>query len=68
MKLIDSKWNPHLYKYENTWLANTADELTADFDPDSAEGSIVMVISNGNTYIKNASGKWQKMGSTEVIE
>lgn len=67
MKLIDQKWNPHLSKYDRTWLADTAEELTADFDPNSASGSAVIVISTGDTYMKNTVDKWQKIGTTEVI-
>ena len=67
MKLIEQNWNPHLSKYEKTWLANTDDNLTANFDPDCAEGSIIMVIGSGSTYMKNADGKWQKYGTTEVL-
>ena len=68
MKLIDQRYNPCLNKYERTWLADTTDELTADHDPDGAECSIIMVISTNDTYMKNTQGKWQKVGTTEVIE
>ena len=67
MKLIEQNWNPHLNKYDKTYLANTEDVLSADFDPDCSEGSIIMVIDSGSTYVKNADGKWQKYGTTEVL-
>lgn len=67
MKLIEHEWNPCLGAYEKTWIADTASELTPNFDPDSACGSLVMVIATGSTYMKNSAGKWQKIGSTEVI-
>lgn len=67
MKLIEQTWNPHLNKYEKTWLANTDADLSTDFDPDCAEGSLIMVIASGSTYMKNADGKWQKYGTAEVL-
>lgn len=67
MKLIEQEWNPHLNAYEKTWIADEAGELEASFDSDSACGSIIMVISTGSTYMKNSAGKWQKVGSTEVV-
>lgn len=68
MKLIESKWNFSQGKNENTWLADTESELTAAFDPDSAAGSSVFIISTGSAYMKNTKGKWQKIGTEEVIE
>ena len=67
MKLIDQKYNVHLGKYEKTWLADAVEEITADFDPDSAAGSSIMVISTGDFYMKNTVDKWQKVGTTEVV-
>ena len=67
MKLIDREWNAYLGKYQNMWLANDDSNITADFDPDSATGSIIFVISSQSTYMKNCSGKWQKCGTSEVI-
>lgn len=67
MKMINKKWNPCLAQYETTWIADTEDELTADFAPDCACGSTVMVVSTGNFYIKNSVDKWQKVGTTEVV-
>lgn len=67
MRLIDQKWNPHLNKYEKTWIADTPEELTASFDPDSSCGSAVLVISTGDAYMKNCCDQWQKIGSNEVI-
>ena len=68
MKLINREWNPFLGKYENTWLADDTSAITADFDKDGSEGSIIMVISTNDTYMKNCCGKWQKCGTTEVVE
>lgn len=67
MKLINRKWNAFVGKYENTWLADDETGITADFDSEGAEGSIILVISTEATYMKNTQGKWQKCGSTEVI-
>lgn len=67
MKLIEKEWIEVQYKHRHVWLAQTAEEITAGFDPDSAEGSMILVISTGETYIKNTEGKWQKVGSTEVV-
>jgi hypothetical protein len=67
MKLIDREWNGCLNKYENTWLADDESSISADFDPDGAEGSVILVIATEETYMKNTTGKWQKMGTTEVI-
>lgn len=67
MKLIDREYNASQDRYANTWLANDKGEITTGFDPDSAAGSMIIVVSAGCTYIKNADGKWQKFGSTEVI-
>jgi hypothetical protein len=67
MKLIDREWNAFLNKYMNMWLANEDSDIAADFDPDGAEGSMILVIASQSTYIKNTEGKLQKYGSTEVI-
>lgn len=67
MKLINREWNTCLGKYQNMWLADDTSDITADFDPDGAEGSTIIVIATEETYMKNTSGKWQKCGSTEVI-
>ena len=68
MKLINREWNPYLGKYQNMWLADDEDGLSANFDPDGAEGSTVIVISTDTTYMKNTECKWQRCGSREVIE
>lgn len=68
MKLLSRRWNAFLNKYENTWLADDESGITAGFDPDAAEGSIILVITTEATWMKNTQGKWQKCGSTEVIE
>lgn len=67
MKLIDREWNAFLNKYMNMWLANEDSDIAADFDPEGAEGSMILVIASQSTYMKNTEGKWQKYGSTEVI-
>lgn len=67
MKLIDREYNAFQNQYTNTWMANNKSEITTDFDPEGGVGSMIIVVSAGCTYIKNADGKWQKFGSTEVI-
>lgn len=67
MKLIEREWNCYLNKYQNVWLADNEDCITSGFDPECAEGSVILVISTNATFIKNADGKWQKVGTTEVI-
>lgn len=67
MKLLDREWNECTERYDCVWLADTEAELSADFAPDCSCGSVIFVISTGSTYMKNAEGKWQKIGSTEVI-
>ena len=66
MELIEREWNPYLCKYQNVWLADDESSITAEFDADSADGSIIVVISTSSTWIKNTQGKWQKVGTTEV--
>ena len=66
MKLIDREWNPHLNKYQHMWLADDESGIVADFDPDGAEGSVIMVISTQDTWMKNSQSKWQKCGTSEV--
>ena len=67
MKLIDRTWNSYLGKYEHTWLADSEMDIPDNFDPESAEGSVIMVIFPQVIYMKNTKGKWQKMGSSEVL-
>lgn len=66
-KLIGREWNKCLNKCTHEWLSDDGTELTADFDPDSAEGSTITVIATSTFYVKNTEGKWQKLGSDEVI-
>ena len=66
MKLIDINWNVLLCKAEHVWLADDESGITADFDPESAEGSAIIVISTASTWMKNTQGKWQKVGTSEV--
>ena len=68
MQMIGKKWNCCMAQYEHTWIADNENNLTADFDPDSAVGSVVLVISTNSAWMKNTQGKWQKMGTTEVLE
>lgn len=66
-KLIGQEFNKCQDKVQNMWLSDTGSELTSDFDPDSAIGSTIIVISTHSVYMKNTVGKWQKCGSTEVL-
>ena len=68
MKLINRDWSACMCKYMNMWLADEESQITADFDPEGAEGSTIIVIATESTYMKNTQGKWQKCGTTEVIE
>lgn len=67
MKLIDREWNAYLDKYMNMWIADDESCITTDFDTDSAAGSTIIVIATSSTWMKNSTGKWQKVGTTEVI-
>ena len=68
MKLINCEWNAHLGKPQTTYLADTLVDVNLEkVDANSAEGSIIIVISENSSYMKNTKGKWQKIGSTEVI-
>ena len=67
MKLIEREWNEFLNKYQHMWIADTDSEITPGFDPEAAEGSMIIVIASNSTYMKNSVGKWQKCGTEEVI-
>lgn len=67
MKLIDREWIPELGAYQHLWLADRESDITAGFDPEGAAGSAIQVIETKSTYMKNTEGKWQKVGTTEVI-
>lgn len=67
MKLIDRSWNAYLGKFENTWVADSEFDIPSGFDEESAEGSVILVIFPQVVYMKNSKGKWQKMGTTEVL-
>lgn len=67
MKLINQTWNAYQNKYDSTWLADSESDIPTNHDPDSAVGSIIMVIFPQVVYMKNTAGKWQKMGTTEVL-
>lgn len=66
-KLIDREWSKCLKACRNTWLSDDGSDIPADFDPDGAEGSMILIIATGATLVKNTAGKWQKLGTTEVI-
>ena len=51
MKRIGRRWNTYLDRYEDTWLADDESAITADFAPDCACGSIIMVISTESTWL-----------------
>lgn len=67
MKLIEREWNVILSEYTNVWLADNEDGITSEFDPDSAPGSTIIVISTASTWMKNTQRKWQKCGTNEVM-
>ena len=67
MRLIDRAYCAYQKKDVCTWLADTAADITPDFCPDSASGSMVLCIAEGSLYVKNCAGKWQKFGTSEVI-
>lgn len=68
MIVIEKRWNSLLQAHELTYLANTAaDVVVKDLDPDCAAGSVILVIETEDAYMKNTQGKWQKLGTTEVI-
>lgn len=67
MKLIDRSWNAYLGKFENTWIADNESDIPSNFDSESAEGSVILVIFPQVVYIKNSMGNWQKLGTTEVL-
>lgn len=67
LKLVESEFNWILDGYIKTWLADSLSDFTADFDPDSAPGSSIIVIETKDVYIKNTEGKWQKFGTSEVL-
>ena len=67
MKLLDSKLMEHPDKYLNTWIADSASEITPGFDEASYEGSMIVCIDSKDTYFKNSANKWQKFGTAEVI-
>ena len=66
MTLIERELVGASNKYRNMWLADTDSDIPANFDPDSAVGSVIMVIATQETWMKNSQGKWQKCGTTEV--
>jgi hypothetical protein len=67
MKLIANDYNRGQDDEIRTWLADNATEISANFDAESASGSMIIVIETKDIYIKNSEGKWQKFGTNEVI-
>lgn len=65
--LIDCEWNECTNKYIRVWVFDDESGITADFDSESSVGSVIIVIATNSTYMKNTKGKWQKIGTTEVI-
>lgn len=68
MKPLKSEWNEAQRKYYREWLADNDSDITADFDADSAAGSLILVTTSGTVYIKNTQDKWQEFGGSKVIE
>ena len=71
MKLIASSFNPGEIgtpgSWTKTWLANRESDIPANHDPEGAVGSKIIAIDTGALFIKNTEGKWQKFGSTTVL-
>lgn len=67
MILINQQWSNTQKAWINEWQSDDGSDISANFDPTCAVGSTIMVISSKTFYIKNSKGKWQKLGSTEVI-
>ena len=66
MKLIDAKWNNAQKKIEYTYLADAESDVKAPAE-DCAIGSQILVIDTGAAFVKNTAGKWQKLGTKEVL-
>lgn len=67
LKLVESTFNWILNGYIKTWLADSKDDFSSDFDPESAPGSSILVIETKEVFVKNTEGKWQKFGTSEVL-
>ena len=67
MTLIEQHLTQYPNEYRRVWLADDASQITAGFDPDSAEGSVIYVIASKDVYFKNSKKQWQKAGTIEVI-
>lgn len=68
IKLIHSEWNETTGGYQRDWLADDASQITAGFGASDNPGSTIYCIADQSVYIKNTQGKWQKAGTTEVVE
>lgn len=64
---IERKINVLQKKYEDSFIADSASEITAGFSSESAIGSTIICIAEGEVYIKNSKGKWQLFGGTKEI-
>lgn len=67
MELIECSWLAEQDKYQHFWLADDESKIAADFDPDSAVGSMILVIATKALFVKNCKGEWQRSGTTEVV-
>lgn len=67
LKLVESTFNWILNGYIKTWLADSLDDISSDFDPESVSGSSIVVIETKEVFVKNTEGKWQKFGTSEVL-
>lgn len=67
LKLVESTFNWILNGYIKTWLADSLDDVSSDFDPESVAGSSIVVIETKEVFVKNTEGKWQKFGTSEVL-
>jgi hypothetical protein len=63
LEWINKRWSPNAKDH-----ANDRKEIICDTEadvsslPDSAPGSMALVVSTGNVYMVNASGEWKKFG------
>lgn len=67
MTLISSEYVNGESGYRNTWYFDSEGDITAQFDPASANGSMILAIDTSAVFVKNSAGRWQKLGSGEVV-
>ena len=67
MVLIDSSWNFSVGAQEMTFIADTKNDIDLSLTTHCAVGSSILVIDSGACYMKNTAGKFQRVGSTEVL-